>query len=88
MASMKSRDQGDGIVLHEFSAETYRLGGGPQRPMRRKREVFEGKLDDVLNTIEGLWMQTGASVPLILKRIAKEEELQTAARTYATISLS
>jgi pimeloyl-ACP methyl ester carboxylesterase len=34
---------------------------------------FQGELDDAVNTIEGVWTQ-GAGFPLILKRIASEEE--------------
>ncbi len=38
------------------------------------RGRFAGRLDDELSTIEGLWTQSGVALPLVLKRIANEEE--------------
>jgi len=71
IAAMKSRDQGGGIVP---MSSAKRIGSAVVLEADTITGRFEGRLDDALNSIEGLWRQSGASMPLILKRIATEEE--------------
>lgn len=71
IAAMKSRDQGDGMVP---MSSANRIGSTVVLEAETIRGRFAGRLDDELSTIEGLWTQSGVALPLVLKRIANEEE--------------
>ena len=71
IAAMKSRDQGDGMVP---MSSANRVGSTVVLEADTIKGRFEGGLDEELRTIEGVWTQGGAGMPLILKHLAEEEE--------------
>ena len=71
-ATMDSPDQGaNGIPVTVVTRD----GSSLKLELKQANGVFEGKLDEKLNTIDGTWTQGGGSAPLVLKRVKDAAEL-------------
>jgi fermentation-respiration switch protein FrsA (DUF1100 family) len=72
-ATMDSPDQGAmGIPVTVVT----RNGSSLKLELKQAGGVFEGKIDDKLTTIGGIWSQGGGSAPLVLNRVKDAAQLE------------
>jgi uncharacterized protein len=72
-ATMDSPNQGaNGIPVTVVT----RNGSSLKLELKQASAVFEGKINDKLTTIDGIWSQGGGSAPLVLNRVKDAAQLE------------